>query len=41
MLAALDHFREIGGRGITVTNPMYVFESESETYRKLVERLEL
>lgn len=39
LLSAVEHLRCLGGNGITVTSPNYVFEGESIAYRKLLSAL--
>ncbi|MBI4336472.1 MAG: ATP phosphoribosyltransferase [Chloroflexi bacterium] len=39
MLDAVEHLRRLGGNGITVMQPSYLFQTECEGYRRLVERL--
>lgn len=39
VVEAVRHFREIGGSGITVFPPRYVFESECRMYEELLRRL--
>jgi ATP phosphoribosyltransferase len=39
VLAAVAHFRSIGGAGMTVHSPRYVFEARSRYYERLLELL--
>lgn len=36
---AIDHLREGGGSGITVTSPSYLFEGECRAYQRLLQEL--
>jgi ATP phosphoribosyltransferase len=39
MLAVIDHLRALGGNGMTVVPPGYVFEARSESYERLLAEL--
>lgn len=39
LLSAVEHLRCLGGNGITVSSPAYVFEGESEAYKRLLSAL--
>lgn len=39
LLTAVDHLRGIGGSGVTVSSPNYVFGAQSQHYLRLVETL--
>jgi ATP phosphoribosyltransferase len=39
LMAAVDHFRMLGGSGITVNEASYVFRRQCEAYEKLLENL--
>ena len=41
VLAAVEHLREIGGSGVTVLSPDYVFEEASSAYQRLLGTLGL
>ena len=41
VLAAVEHLREIGGSGVTVFSPDYVFEEASSAYQRLLDTLGL
>jgi ATP phosphoribosyltransferase len=40
LLTAVEHLRRMGGNGITVSSPQYVFEEESTAYSRLMQVLE-
>ncbi|MSQ34759.1 MAG: ATP phosphoribosyltransferase [Dehalococcoidia bacterium] len=39
LIAAVDHFRRLGGSGITVNEASYVFRKDCEAYERLIENL--
>lgn len=40
LVECIEHLRQIGGSGITVASPKYVFEEECQAYRSLLAKLE-
>ena len=40
MLATIDHLRSAGARGITVSTPDYMFDTESIAFAELAEAIE-